>query len=74
MDNAPTIILFWFSFALIFLLMITLLFIFIVLNKRKNTLNAKKFSVVRKICLFISILCSLPLLAIAGYILYLYAS
>ena len=72
MENAPTIILFWYLGIAIFILMIALLIATIILIKKGKTQNAKTILFLGKICLTLSIVCSIPILFVIGYILYIY--
>ena len=72
MENAPTIILFWFFIMAIFILMIVSIIEAIALLKKSKEQSAKKTQFVGKICLTLSILCAIPIFLVVGYILYIY--
>jgi len=72
MENAPTIILFWFSGIIIFILMIALLITAILLMKKGKGQSSKKMQILGKICFLLSIICSIPIILVIGYILYIY--
>lgn len=72
MENAPTIILFWLFIIAIFILMVVSMIEAIVLLKKSKEQSAKKMQFVGKICLTLSIICSIPILLVVGYILYIY--
>ena len=72
MENAPTIILFWFFIIAIFILMVVAMIEAIALLKKSKEQSAKKMQFVGKICLTLSIICSIPIFLVVGYILYIY--
>lgn len=72
MENAPTIILFWFFIIAIFILMVVSMIEAIVLLKKGKEQSTKKMQFVGKICLTLSIICSIPIFLVVGYILYIY--
>ena len=72
MKNAPTIILFWCFVITIFILMIVLMIAAIILIKKGKEQSAKKIRFLGKICLILSIMCSIPIILVVGYILYIY--
>jgi len=72
MANAPTIILFWFSGAVIFILMIALMIAAIILLKKGKEHSAKIIQISGKLCLVLSVICSIPIILVVGYILYIY--
>ena len=71
MENAPTIILFWFSIIAIVILIVVSLVMAIVLFKKNAEQYCQKMQFAAKICLTLSILCSIPIFLVIGYILYL---
>lgn len=72
MENAPSIILFWFFFIAILFLMIVSMVAAIILTKKgsERGLKAKQFWV--KMCMSVSIACSVPIMLLVGYVLYIY--
>ena len=66
MENTPTIILFWLFIIIIFILMLVSMMAAIILLKKG------KMPFVGKICLTLSTICSIPILFVVGYILYVY--
>ena len=71
MENAPTIILFWFWEILIFVFMTVFLIAAIIIIKRGKIQNDKRKQLVGKICLTLSIICSIPIILVVGYVLYI---
>jgi len=71
-DNAPVIILFWLFGIALFMLMTALAIAAVMLMKKDKEQNTKMTRLGGKICLFLSILCSIPIVLVLGYILYLY--
>jgi len=72
MENAPSIILFWFFSIVFMLLLIVLLIIAIVLIKRGKEQGDKRKQLLGKICLILSIICSTPIILVLGYVLYIF--
>ena len=72
MENAPAIILFWCLVITIFILMIVLMIAAIILMKKDKEQSAKKMQFLGKMCLVLSIICSVPIILVIGYILYIY--
>lgn len=72
MENAPTIILFWFLCIVIVMIAIALMITAIILLKKGKGQRTKKMQFLGKLCLILSILCSIPIILVVGYILYLY--
>ena len=72
MENAPTIILFWIFIIVTIILMVASMMTAIILLKKGKEQSAKKMQFIGKICLFLSIICSIPIFLVVGYILYLY--
>ena len=72
MENSPTIILFWVFIVAIFVLMVVSMIAAIILLKNGNEHGAKKMRLAGKMCLTLSIICSIPIFFIVGYILYIY--
>lgn len=74
MENAPTIILFWYFGIVIFILMIALMIAAIILIKKGKGQSDKRMQFLGKMCLTLSIVCSIPIILVVGYILYIYIS
>ena len=72
LENTPTIILFWFFIAAIFTLMVVSMISSIIIYKKSKENGTKQLHLIGKICLVLSIICSIPICIVAGYILYLY--
>ena len=74
MENTPTIILFWFFIIAVFMLMlITMITAIILLSiKKGKEQSANGMRLVGKICLTLSIICSVPIFLVVGYIVYIY--
>ena len=72
MENAPTIILFWFFILAILMLMVVSMIAAIILFNKGKEQNAKTMQFIGKICLTLSIICSIPIFLVVGYILYIY--
>lgn len=72
MENTPVIVLFWYFGIVIFIFMITLMIVAIKLIKKGKRQSDKKILSLGKICMSLSIICSIPLFLVAGYILYIY--
>jgi len=72
MGNAPAIILFWFFWIVIFILMIALMIAAIILIKKSKRQNAKRMQFWGRISLALSLICSIPIILVVGYILYIY--
>ena len=72
MENAPTIILFWYFGIIIFILMIALMIMAMILIKKGTEQNAKMIQFLGKIGLILSIICAIPIILVVGYILYIY--
>jgi len=68
MDHAPTIILFWSFIIAIFILMVASMITAVVLIKKGN----EKMHFMGKTCLALSAICSVPIILVIGYILYIY--
>lgn len=71
MANAPTIILFWFFWIVIFILMFALMITAIILMKKGKEQSTKTMLIWGRICLVLSIICAVPIIVVVGYILYL---
>ena len=69
MENAPAIILFAYFGAAILVLTIAMAIAALILLRKGN--GAGTAPVLRRICSVLSILCSVPVVLAAGYILYL---
>ncbi len=72
MENAPTIILFWFFILAILMLMVVSMIAAIILFNKGKEQKAKTMQFIGKICLTLSIICSIPIFLVVGYILYIY--
>lgn len=72
MENAPTIILFWYFGIAIILLMIAWMIMALVLIKKGKGQSSKRMQFFGKICMILSIICSVPISLVVGYILYIY--
>ena len=72
MENAPAIILFWFSIIAIFVLAVVSMIEAVVLLKKSKEQSAEKMQFAGKICLTVSIICSIPIFLVVGYVLYIY--
>ncbi|MBQ6835279.1 MAG: hypothetical protein IJO55_12815 [Lachnospiraceae bacterium] len=72
MENAPSIILFWYLGIAFFVVTIALVTVAILLLKRGKTQNKSKMRVLGKICLALGIICLIPVIVVAGYVMYLY--
>ena len=72
MENTPTIILFWmFAVAIVMLAVVSMIVAIVLLTKSK-TQGAKQMKVIGNVFFALSILCFIPVLLVAGYILYIY--
>ena len=72
MENAPSIILFWYFGIMIFILMIALIILAMILMKKGKKQNIKRMQFLGKMCLTLSIICSIPIILVVGYVLYIY--
>ena len=72
MENTPTIILFWFFIIAIFMLMLISMTVAIMRLKKGKAQSAGKTRLVGKICLILSVICSIPIFLVVGSILYIY--
>lgn len=72
MENAPSIVLFWYLFIGVFLLTIALMIVSIITINTRKTKKDKRIQQLGKICLILSIMCSIPIILVVGYVLYLY--
>ena len=74
MEHAPVIVLFWYcSIGDLILMTVSMVTALILLRKPKEE-QTKKKRFLGKLALAFSILCAIPILLVAGYILYLYLS
>ena len=71
MEHAPDTILFYFFIIAIFILMTAFMITAIILLKQGKKQSAKKMHLVGTICLTLGIICSVPIILVIGYILYL---
>jgi len=72
LKNTPTIIIFWFLMAAIFVFMIVSAIAAIAIHKKGNKQNPKKTQFIEKLCLIVSIICSIPIFLVVGYVLYIH--
>ena len=72
MENTPTIILFWFFIIAIFMLMLISMTVAIMRLKKGKAQSAGKTRLVGKICLILSVICSIPICLVVGYVVYIY--
>jgi len=72
MENTPTIILFWIFAVAIAMLAVVSMVVAIVLLTKSKTQGAKQMKVIGNVFFALSILCFIPVLLVAGYILYIY--
>ena len=72
MENAPTIILFWFFIIVTIVFMVASMMTAIILLKKGKEQSAKKMQFIGKLCLTLSIICSVPTFLVIGYVLYIY--
>ena len=72
MENAPSIVLFWYLFIGVFLLTIALMIVSIITINTRKAKKDKRIQLIGKICLILSIMCSIPIILVVGYVLYLY--
>lgn len=72
MENTPSIIIFWNLGILLFIFMIVLMIAAIILIKRSKRQGTGLMQFWGSISLVLSILCSIPILLVVGYVLYLF--
>lgn len=72
MENAPSIILFWCFVTAILILMVASMVVALILIKRGSEQRTKVKQFWVKICLSVSIACSVPIMLVVGYVLYIY--
>lgn len=72
MENAPTIILFWCFVIAILIITIALMLAGFLLIKNNKKNSVKKTHRLGKICLILSTICSVPIILVVGYVLYIY--
>lgn len=72
MENAPNIILFGYFAIVILVIIIALMIIGVLLIKRSEKQRSKRLRFWGRICVSLSIICSIPIVLSIGYILYLY--
>ena len=72
MENTPTIIIFWLFIVAIFILMVVSTIAAIIIHKKGKEQSAKKMQFIGKLCLTLSIICSVPTFLVIGYVLYIY--
>ena len=71
-ENAPIIIIFWLFIITIFMLMVASTVAAVLIHKKYKEQNSPKMQFLGKLCLTLSIICAVPIVFIAGYVLYLY--
>jgi len=72
MENAPSIVLFWYLFIGVFLLTIALMIVSIITINTRKAKKDKRIQLLGKVCLILSIMCSIPIILVVVYVLYLY--
>lgn len=72
MENAPSIVLFLYLFIGVFLLTIALMIVSIITINTRKAKKDKRIQLLGKVCLILSIMCSIPIILVVGYVLYLY--
>ena len=72
MENAPAIILFWYFGIAITIFMIAFMIVAIILIKKGKEQSDKKKLFLGKTCLILSVMCSIPIILVIVYILYIY--
>lgn len=72
MENAPSIVLFWYLFIGVFLVTIALMIVSIITINTRKAKKDKRIQLLGKVCLILSIMCSIPIILVVGYVLYLY--
>lgn len=72
MENAPDIIIFWLFIMAVFVFMFVSMIAAMILLKKGKEQHAEGMRFAGKICLILSIICSVPIVSVAGYILYIY--
>lgn len=72
MENAPNIILFWYLIMAILVIVIALMITAIILIKKGKRQSTNKMQLLGKICLALGMIVAIPIILVAGYILYLY--
>lgn len=70
MENAPSIIIFWYLLIIIFVLMFVSLIAAIKLIKSGKENKRRLF--LSKVCVVFRIMCSIPIILVIGYVLYIY--
>ena len=72
MENTPTIIVFWLFMVAIVILMVVSTIAAIIIHKKGKERSTKMAQFIGKICLILSIICSIPIFLVVGYVLYIY--
>ena len=72
MENAPNIILFWYLIMAILVIVIALMITAIILIKRGKRQSTNKMQLLGKMCLVLGIICTISIILVVGYSLYLY--
>lgn len=70
MENAPSIILFWYLIIAIFVFMCVSLIAAFAFIKSGNENKRRLF--LGKVCVAFSVICSIPIILVVGYVLYIY--
>ena len=71
-ENAPIIIIFWFFIVIIFILMVVSMIAAIAIHRKVREGSTQKMQFIGKLCLALSIICSIPIFLVVVYILYIY--
>jgi len=71
-ENTPTIIVFWLFMVVIVILMVVSTIAAIIIHKKGKERSTKMVQFIGKICLILSIICSIPIFLVVGYVLYIY--
>lgn len=72
MENAPFIIIFWCFVIAVFILMVVSMVVTVILVKKGSQQCGKVKQFWVKMCLTVSIACSVPIMLVVGYVLYIY--
>jgi len=72
MENAPSIVLFWFFIVALFVLMVGSIAAALIIHKKAKEENAGKMPFIGKLCLAFGVLCSVPVITVFVYVLYIY--
>ena len=74
MEHAPAIVLFWYWGIADLVLMTASMVTALILLRKPEEAQTKNQRLLGKLSLILSILCFIPILLVAGYVLYLYLS